>query len=60
MIKKINEFNIIYNGYLIVDDLTKKEIKKDSSKAKLNLLIIGNNIGNNTKNMWIIKLSNMF
>ena len=50
MIKKINEFNIIYNGYLIVDDLTKKEIKKvwkDFSKGKLNLLMIGNN----TKNM---------
>ena len=46
MIKKINEFNIIYNGYLIVDDLTKKEIKKDSSKAKLNLLMIGNNTKN--------------
>ena len=37
MIKKINEFNIIYNGYLIIYDLTKKEIKKvweDFSKGK--------------------------
>ena len=37
MIKKIGKLNTIYNGYLIVDDLTKKEIKKvwkDFSKGK--------------------------